>query len=85
MPHLQIVLAPETIKVPGEPSVLFALTGSIAHNATVDNLTNLMKYVYRLPVEFQVVCLREVIRRNKPLAAHAAVQKWISQSAADLF
>ena len=81
----QIINAPESIKVPAEPSILFALTGSLSHNATMDNFSQLMKFISRLPIEFQVVCLRETIRRNKAMTAHEAVQKWIAKSAADLF
>lgn len=81
----QIMAMPESIKVPTEPSILFALTGTIAHNATMDNFSQLMKFVQRLPAEFQVVTLRETIRRNKPMMAHPAVQKWIGDSAASLF
>jgi hypothetical protein len=81
----QIMAMPESIKVPTEPSILFALTGTIAHNATMDNFGQLMKFVQRLPAEFQVVTLRETIRRNKPMMAHPAVQKWIGDSAANLF
>jgi len=61
------------------------LTGSIAHNATPDNFSKLMEFIQRLPVEFQVVTMRETIRRNKAMMSHAAVQKWISESAASLF
>lgn len=81
----QIVAAPDTIKVPQEPSILFALTGTIAHNATMDNFGQLMKFIQRLPAEFQVVALRETIRRNKPMMAHASVQKWVAESAQSLF
>ena len=81
----KIIAAPESIKVPDEPSILFALTGSISHNANKDNFDQLMKYVARLPIEFQVVCLRETVRRNKTMTAHPAVQKWIIGSAAQLF
>lgn len=81
----QIEAAPETVKVPTEPSILFALTGSIAHNMTRDNGGAYMKFVQRLPVEFQVVCLRETIRRNKEMMAHASIQKWITESATALF
>ena len=83
-PH-QIEAAPETVRVPSEPSILFALTGSIAHNMDKANGAAFMKFVSRLPVEFQVVCLRETIRRNKEMMAHSAIQKWISESATALF
>ena len=81
----QIIANPEEVAVPTEPSILFALTGSISHNATTDNLDALILFVERLPIEFQVVCLRETIRRNKSLMGHAAIQKWIAKSATDLF
>jgi len=81
----QIIANPEKVKVPSEPSILFALTGSIAHNITKDNGDGYMKFVARLPVEFQVVCLRETVRRNKEIMTHPAIQKWITESATSLF
>jgi len=86
LPTIQAIIdAPEAIKIPDEPSVLFALTGSIGHNADVANITQVMKFVCRMPIEFQVVCLREMVRRNKKLVSTPAVQKWITSSAATLF
>ena len=81
----EIEMSPETIKVPDEPSILFALTGSISHNANKDTFGQIMKFVNRLPVEFQVVTLRETVRRNKTMLGHPAVQKWVAESAASLF
>jgi hypothetical protein len=81
----QIIASPDTIKVPDEPSILFALTGTVAHNATHDNFGQLMKFILRLPVEFQVVAMRETLRRNPSLKSHAAVQKWIADSSAKFF
>lgn len=81
----QIIAAPEHTAVPVEPSILFAITGSLSHNATAENLEQMMKYITRLPVEFQVVTLKETLRRNTPLKTHPAIQKWVSSSAATLF
>ena len=81
----QIRANPTGIPVPEEPSVLFALTGSISHHATEDNFEDLMKFVIRVPAEFQVVCLRETVRRNRALLTHASTKKWISTSAISLF
>lgn len=81
----QIISTPEAVRVPQEPSILFALTGSLAHNATTDNFGAVMKFIQRMPVEFQVVTMRETIRRNKSMMSHAAVQKWISDSAVKLY
>lgn len=80
-----ILRSPKTIDIPAEPSVLFALTGSISHNATEDNISDLMAFVNRLPVEFQVVTLREIVRRKKEMLMNPAIQKWVTSSASTLF
>jgi hypothetical protein len=81
----QIERNPEGIKVPVEPSILYALTGSISHHATKTNIGSLMKFVSRLPIEFQVVCIKATLRRNKDLMSDPAIQLWTSSSAAYLF
>jgi hypothetical protein len=80
-----IIAAPTQIRVSNEPSILFALTGSIAQHANENNIGKLMEYVLRLPIEFQVVCLRLAIIRNKALLGNAALQKWITGPGANLF
>lgn len=80
----QIIADPKNAKVPREPSILFALTGSIAHNIAEDTAEPLITYVKRLPAEFQVVCLRETVRRNKKMLTVPAVRDWISTSS-DVF
>lgn len=80
-----IVQSPDAIQVPHEPSILFAMTGALSHNASMDNFEQLMKFIKRLPLEFQVVCLRETIRRNKAMLGHKAAQQWIAQNATELF
>lgn len=86
LPKIADILAnPEKIKVPQEPSILFALTGAIAHHANTTTLTPLMVYILRLPAEFQVVCLREVVRRNKDITSHPAIRQWITTAGLTLF
>lgn len=81
----QILANPDEIEIPKEPSILYALTGTLSHNATVDNMGSLMKFIRRLPAEFQVVTLRDTVRRNKAMMAQPDVREWISTSAAELF
>lgn len=76
---------PESTPVPQEPSILFALTGSLANHMNTDNANQLMKYVCRLPIEFQVVTLRATVRRNKNLMGTPGVQGWIGRNATELF
>ena len=81
----EIIQSPTTIPVPSEPSILYAMTGALGANANEENVSPLMKYITRLPVEFQVVTLREMVRRNKKLIQNEAVRSWVTQSATDLF
>lgn len=77
--------SPETINVPSEPSILYALTGSISHHANEDNIEPLMVYIRRLPIEFQIVCMRDLVRRKKKLNSTKPVQQWITESSANIF
>lgn len=81
----QIVANPKITTVPGEPSVLYALTGSISHNADAANMAALIEFIERMPIEFQVVCLRELLRRKPELKTHAALRPWIARTANELF
>ena len=81
----QIVANPEGVKVPSEPAIQYALTGTISNNATDVNIGKLITFVNRLPVEFQVICMREIVRRKKELVKTPAVEAWITNNATKLF
>jgi MoxR-like ATPase len=81
----QIVARPDTISVPDEPSILYALTGTISSHMNEKNADALLVFLKRMPVEFQIVGLKEVVRRNKPALQYPAVQKWVATSAIELF
>lgn len=80
-----VVISPDTVSVPTEPSIVWAMCGSIAHNATDKNLTPLIRYLGRLPPEFQVVCLREVGKRNRTLMKHPAMASWYAKTSIEVF
>lgn len=81
----EIKLSPNTILIPEQPSILYAMTGSLAHNINKDNIEQLMKYINRLPIEFQVITLRDTLRTQKELKSNPSVQQWLSTSAVKLF
>ena len=82
---IEVMASPDLIAVPTEPSIIWAMCSSMAHNATEKNLTNLMRYIVRFPKEFQVVCLRETTKRNITLAAHPAMTAWYQQTGEEVF
>lgn len=81
----QIAANPSGVKVPQEPSVLYALSGSLANHSTPEKMAKLMEFIYRLPIEFQIITLREVIRRKKEMLQVPEVQKWVQTQAHELF
>ena len=86
LPTISAIMAnPKGIAVPDEPSILYALTGSIAHNASDKNIDSLMEFLTRLPMEFQVICLRDKRNRYPNFSSMPAVQRWIANSAKLLF
>lgn len=86
LPTIQAIRKnPLTTPVPDDPGTLWALTGSIAHHAEDSNMPELMEYVGRIPLEFQVTCLREMCRRQVNMLDNPEIQQWSIDNAADLF
>lgn len=71
-----ILLNPKTAPVPEQPSTLYALTTSLATRAVKDNFERLMQYNARLPTEFQVVFVRDSLKRNDELSKTQVFTKW---------
>jgi len=85
LPSLDEILAkPESVPVPGEPSVLYALTGAIASSVSEKVIEPVMRFVARLNMEWQVVLLRELVRRDRKLADASPVQQWIIRNSNEL-
>lgn len=80
-----IIKNPHGIPVPSEPSILYALTGSIGSNATDKNLTQLMAFIERMPIEFSVITLREIFARSPALASEQCIVDWRTKYASVLF
>jgi hypothetical protein len=83
---IDTVLAdPDNAPVPHEPSHLFAMAGSLANYMKPTNMVKLIAYMSRMPPEFQVVCLREAVRRQKTLINEQAFKDWVKNSSTELF
>jgi hypothetical protein len=79
LPHPDVImLKPKEAPVPGrdKPAVLYALTTSLAIRATPDNFDILMQYTSRLPEEFQVVFVRDSVRRDESISKSKAFTNW---------
>jgi len=84
-----IMTNPTLAPIPNEPGTQYAITGAIAQNATNDNLPNLMQYVERLPLDFQVVTLRLILRKgeedNQRFIAIPCIQEWMLKNSDVIF
>jgi len=86
LPTIEEMLSnPEAIQIPNEPGHQYAMTTLISHNASDDTIDPLMKITTKLPIEFQVVVLKDIYTLAPELKKNPAIQSWISKNANKLF
>lgn len=77
LPKVDAVLVdPEGTKVPTIPAGMYAMSTALDSKATANNLGRIMKYMERMPVEFQAVFMRSAIRRDDKLTGTKAYMDW---------
>jgi MoxR-like ATPase len=77
LPRVDAVLIdPDGTKVPASPAGMYAMATALDAKATTGNLDRIMKYMGRLPVEFQTVFMRSAIRRDDKLTSTKAFMAW---------
>lgn len=79
-----ILMNPTTHDVPAKPATLYALCGALATRTTGDNFGRVMSYVSRMPAEFTVLFVKDVIRRNKDLQTTQTFIQWASTDGAKI-
>jgi hypothetical protein len=74
----EVLKHPKTHSVPPEEKldVLFALMGALAHFADDDNLGRLAQYLQRCPPEMNVLCMKDVLKRDPEKKHHPEFSKW---------
>ena len=75
-----IVKRPEGCTIPQDAAVKYAIAQMLACRTTQDDMGQVMKFVNRLPSEFQIVCTQEITKRNKRLTETSAYISWCSQN-----
>lgn len=79
MPSLdKILMDPEGQPVPTEKlSVMHALATGLVMRTEKNNFDRVMLYVNRMPTEFQVVYVKDSVRRDDKVCDTKAFQKWV--------
>jgi hypothetical protein len=71
-----IMLNPAGAPVPTETSTLYAVSSALARRAEAANLGRVIHYLDRLPVEFNVMAIRDAVTRNQQLTIAPEFTKW---------
>jgi len=81
----QMVANPSVIHIPKEPGHQYAMTTLISHNANDATIAPLMIVIKKLPVEFQVVVLKDIYSMSPELKENPVIQTWVNENADKLF
>ena len=85
MPDIdQIIEKPSTSTVPTDTSILFAVSGALAARADNNNFDSIMRFVRRMPAEYQVITVRDSIAKQQDLVTLDCFTKWTTDNAAVL-
>lgn len=77
LPNLdKIIASPGTASVPTKQDVLYALTGALMAKCDSKNFDDIMKFVKRIPAEFQVAFIKDVAQRDRAVIATKAFTEW---------
>lgn len=77
LPDPMLVLAkPSTFHVPDEAHILYALIGALIAHVEADNFKAFITYVSRMPPEFMVMAMRNVITVHGQLTQTNAFIEW---------
>lgn len=71
-----VLLDPEKAKLPDNPAAKIAIAAALEAKTTVANIARVMKYVTRLPSEFQVLFMRGALRRDSKLSGTKTFADW---------
>jgi len=72
----EIMRNPKGVDIPEEPSILYAISFMVAKHIKETTVDTIIQMIDRLPIEFQITCLNNAVRKNIPLADCSAIVKW---------
>ena len=76
----KIIQSPKTTEVSNRPDVLWAIGGLIVEHVDKDNIKPLMEYIDRMPAEFQVITIKNMLRKDRNLYDTKTLSEWIKNN-----
>lgn len=74
-----IILSPDTVKVPTQPDVLYALSSALGARINKDNAGAIIKYLNRIDAqEFAVATIKDAIIRDESVTQCKAMVNWMA-------
>ena len=85
MPNIdKILLTPDDVPVPTAPAIKYAVSTALAQRATSNNFDRVLKYADRMDPEFQVVLVRDALKRDASVGDTASFNEWAIANASAL-
>ena len=79
----EILQNPDDIEIKNRPDIKYAYAGYVASKIEPKNAAQLMKFINRLPVEFQIVTLSNAVKAKPAIVQVPEIQDWVMKYAAD--
>ena len=77
----QIEKDPKGTRLPkNDPATLYAICGALSHRATRENVGAILQYVGRMEPEFQVLFVKDAVKRTKKLMATPEFNAWAQKN-----
>ena len=77
LPTIEMIMKePDHIRMPEEPSTLYAAAGILTAHVNAKNFSTLMRYAIRLPTEYQTVFISDAISKDDELEETPEFTKW---------
>lgn len=80
-----ILLSPGTAEVPTDPATLYAISAALGRRTTEDNFGNVVTYLERLPVEYNVFAVVDAFRRSKAIQSSPTFTQWAIRNSDVIF
>ncbi len=81
LPDLDLLIKkPDTIDIPSDPAVLSALTHFLISKSEESNINSLIKFIERMPREYQVLYWKDVLDRVKSSSSSPEFVKFITEN-----
>jgi hypothetical protein len=83
LPDYQVIMAdPDNAPIPPQIEVKYAASGWLADKADAKTFPNLLRYIQRMPLDYQVLFVKIASKRDAGIMATRAFVEWVGRNSA---